>query len=102
VYGPGGYSNKDFLKFGSPMQLILWLSSTAMVATTTSETWFTSWMVSVLAFVAVAAIRLTNGAILHRKSAEGVGTTVVKGSKDGSSWHFHLPNRPGRNSELAC
>ena len=25
VYGPGGYSNSDFLKFGTIMQIILWV-----------------------------------------------------------------------------
>jgi len=33
VYGQGEYRNVDYFKFGAPLQLALWLSSTAMVAT---------------------------------------------------------------------
>ena len=100
VYGPGGYSNLDFLKFGTIMQIILWVSSTAMVATTTSETWYISWFFSVLGFVVVAAIRLTNGAIfnvLRKKPADGADTAAAS-SNIGSSWHFHFPSRPERAS----
>lgn len=102
VYGPGGYSNMDFLKFGSIMQIILWLSSTAMVATTTSQTWYISWFFSSLAFVIVAAIRLTNGAIfnLRRKTSSATETeTPATSSKHGSSWHFNFPNRTAEEND---
>jgi K+/H+ antiporter YhaU regulatory subunit KhtT len=62
VYAPGGYKNIDFLKFGGPLQLILWLSGVAIVAT--GSTWYISWIISGLLFVVVAAVRLTNGAFL--------------------------------------
>ena len=32
VYGPGGYKYIDFLKFGFPMQVILWLFTVAILA----------------------------------------------------------------------
>jgi di/tricarboxylate transporter len=32
VYAPGGYKNIDFLKFGGPMQFLLWITSVALVA----------------------------------------------------------------------
>jgi di/tricarboxylate transporter len=68
VYGPGGYSNMDFMRFGAPMQIILWLSSTAMIAAT-MKNWYVSWLVTAIALVVVAAVRLSSGGILRRKKA---------------------------------
>ncbi|KAL7564494.1 hypothetical protein ACA910_017655 [Epithemia clementina (nom. ined.)] len=99
VYGPGEYSNWDFMKFGTVMQIILWVTSTAMVATTTSETWFISWFFAVLGLIVVASIRLTNGAVLKyfTKEKDGIDT-AAQCSKDGSSWHFNVSARPERAS----
>ncbi len=61
VCAPGGYRNIDFLKFGAPLQFILFLSGVALVST--GSTWYVSWIITALVFVAVAAVRLTNGAV---------------------------------------
>ena len=66
VYAPGGYKNIDFLKFGGPMQILLWLTSVALVSTTAP--WYLSWIICILLFVVVAAIRLTNGALSQRRN----------------------------------
>jgi hypothetical protein len=66
VYGPGGYSNMDFMKFGAPMQIILWLTTTAMVAAP-DEMWYFWWILSFLALGAVAALRLVGGEMMLRK-----------------------------------
>ena len=60
VYGPGEYSNLDYLRFGGPMQILLWLSSTALVSTSTSDNWYVSWIVCFIAFFVVAFLRLMN------------------------------------------
>jgi di/tricarboxylate transporter len=65
VCGPGGYSNYDFFRFGAPMQILLWISSTALV-TAGDDKWYVSWFVCALGLFAVAAIRLTNGEILFQ------------------------------------
>jgi hypothetical protein len=65
VYGPGGYSNLDFMKFGAPMQVILWLSTMAMVSAP-DEVWYIFWMISVLGLVVAVAIRLIGDEILLR------------------------------------
>jgi di/tricarboxylate transporter len=67
VYGPGGYTNMDFMRFGAPMQIILWLSSTAMISAV-NKNWYVSWIVSALGLVAVAVVRLSSGGIVRRKS----------------------------------
>jgi di/tricarboxylate transporter len=63
IYGPGEYRNIDFFKFGAPMQILLWLSSTAMVAMLSVDDpkWVLSWIVSAVGFLVVAAFRLTGG-----------------------------------------
>jgi hypothetical protein len=66
VYGPGGYSNMDFMKFGGPMQIILWLSTTAMVSAP-DDVWYIFWMISVLGLVVVVVLRLIGGQIMLRR-----------------------------------
>ena len=68
VYAPGGYRNRDFLKFGGPLQVILWVSGVAVVST--GDTWYVSWIVTALLFAAVATARLTNGACLKSRKGE--------------------------------
>ena len=80
VYAPGGYKNIDFLKFGAPLQLILWFSSVALVAT--GQTWYISWIICFLAFIVVAAIRLSNNSVLKVFKKHVVH---IKGAKDDSS-----------------
>jgi hypothetical protein len=95
VYGPGEYSNKDYLRFGAPMQVLLWLSSTALVSTHKSDTWFVSWIVCLIGFVVVASIRLTSGAVMEWVRVKLIGgststpeeeETVERGEHN--SWHF--------------
>jgi len=61
VYGPGEYANLDFLKFGAPMQIILWITSTAFVSLFSSDDlkWLISWFACFLVFLVVAVLRLT-------------------------------------------
>ena len=84
VYGPGGYTNMDFLRFGAPMQLILWFSSTAMVSAP-DDSWYISWIISFPAFIFVAAVRLTNGAILNMFKKKSTEQAVPEGGKP---WQF--------------
>jgi di/tricarboxylate transporter len=62
IYGPGGYKFRDFVYVGTPMQIVLWILSVALLSTSTFD-WWISWIVSIAAFVFVAAVRLTNGQI---------------------------------------
>ena len=65
VYGPGGYTAKDFLWMGGPLQIVLFITSTAVVAASGSAfPWWLSWIISVLLFVIVAGVRLSNGTFL--------------------------------------
>jgi Na+/H+ antiporter NhaD/arsenite permease-like protein len=67
VYGPGGYSNMDFMKFGGPMQLILWLSSVALVSAT-NENWYVSWFICALGLMLISFFRLSGGVTWLRKT----------------------------------
>jgi di/tricarboxylate transporter len=55
VFGPGKYKTKDFLWFGTPMQIVLWITSTAVM---TAMPWFVSWIGSAVILVAVIIIRI--------------------------------------------
>jgi hypothetical protein len=66
VYGPGGYSNMDFLKFGGPMQVILWLSTTAMISAP-DEVLYVAWIISFLGLVVAAGLRMAGGEIMLRR-----------------------------------
>jgi hypothetical protein len=67
VYGAGGYSNMDYLRFGAPMQLLLWLSSTAMISASSPDAWYISWIITVIAFVVIVFLRLLGGSKYFRK-----------------------------------
>jgi hypothetical protein len=70
VYGPGGYSNMDFMRFGSPMQIILWLSTTAMISSP-DEVWYISWITGFLGLVVASAVRLSGGSLMLRRTRAG-------------------------------
>ena len=46
VMGPGGYTTMDFLKFGTPMQIVLMFASVAFLV---SSLWL-SWLLAALVF----------------------------------------------------
>jgi hypothetical protein len=58
IYGPGGYKYNDFLVIGTPMQILLWIATVFLLATTTNSNFYISWLVSfgILAFFACVTI----------------------------------------------
>ena len=98
VYGPGEYANADFFKFGAPMQIMLWLSTTAMVSTLSinDPKWVISWIVTGLAFLVVGAFRLTGGLCSNRKqhSEESKAGLLT----EGSTWQ--LASRAHNDTEV--
>lgn len=57
VYSAGGYRNVDFLRFGTPLQIILWLSGTAILSIP-DENWYIGWIVGVICLLVVSFGRL--------------------------------------------
>jgi di/tricarboxylate transporter len=53
IYGPGGYKYNDFLFFGTPMQIVLWVLSTVFLVT--GDQWYISW-ISMIAFLVGASM----------------------------------------------
>jgi hypothetical protein len=51
VYGPGKYKTIDFFKLGTPMQIVLWIVATAVLATTTNSNFYISWLSSFAALI---------------------------------------------------
>ena len=94
VYGPGGYANLDFLKFGAPMQILLWLSSIAMVSafSKSNPTWVISWIVCGIGFAVVAGLSLTRFSLMKKNQEYSAGVL-----KDGSSWQHHSSSRQLKN-----
>ena len=68
VYAPGGYRNLDFLKFGGPLQFVLWISGVAFVST--AAYWYISWIATSVLFVVVVIARLSNGACIQGRKEE--------------------------------
>lgn len=60
IYGPGGYKVKDFLYMGSPMQVILWILTTAILSNTTIP-WWVSWLWTFGVFVLVCLVFVFSG-----------------------------------------
>jgi hypothetical protein len=95
VYGPGEYSNLDFLRFGAPMQVLLWLSSTAMVSTN-KDNWYVSWIITFAAFFVIASLRLaTNGSVVPQWLLNVFSGPSIASDKNKddvklpvNSWHF--------------
>ena len=63
----------DYLKIGTPLQLVLWLVSTWVL--TTSSLWYVSLIVTSAVLVVVATARLA-GDTLRNKMKQGVGINV--------------------------
>ena len=74
VYGPGGYKYKDFLWIGTPMQIVLWLISVALLSYSLLP-WYASWIIFFAIFLIVAVLRI--GADLGRKPSQALGDAVV-------------------------
>lgn len=109
VYGPGEYSNLDFFRFGAPMQVLLWLSSTALVSTNNPDTWYISWIVCLIGFFVVAFLRLFNASFkqwVHARFGKKTMTSTMidevpkstpaleepTKSNVNNSWHFRRSN----------
>jgi di/tricarboxylate transporter len=56
VMGPGGYTTKDFLIFGTPMQIVLWIATTIYLV---APAWI-CWLATFAIFVSASAFRVTS------------------------------------------
>lgn len=85
VYGPGGYKTTDFVKIGTPMQIILWVVTTALLGTTNRSNFWLSWVASFAALVIGAAFMLTNPvAWFGSQSKNETVTAAPSGHSDSS------------------
>jgi len=81
IYGPGGYKTTDFLKIGTPMQIILWLLSTVLLATTTTSNFYISWLATFAALVLASILMLGNPfACLEKSGKKNVEATFSQES----------------------
>jgi len=60
IYGPGGYKTMDFVRFGTPMQIVLWVLSTAFLSVV--EPWYVSWLATFAILIIVLAVRSSSAA----------------------------------------
>jgi di/tricarboxylate transporter/predicted amino acid-binding ACT domain protein len=59
IYGPGGYKTVDFLRFGTPLQILLWILSVIFVSADKSK-WFVSWIASAMVLICVSMLLISN------------------------------------------
>jgi len=64
VFGLGGYQLVDYLKFGAPLQLILWIATTVVLSL--SIEWWWSWVVTAGFFILAALFMETLNCYLRR------------------------------------
>ena len=62
IYGPGGYTVKDFLYLGTPMQVVLWIVTTVILSNT-NPMWYLSWIWTGVVFLIVLLIMVFPTAI---------------------------------------
>ena len=72
IFGPGGYKFTDFLKIGTPMQLILWIFTTVILANPLGV-WWPSWIGTLAVFIISVVILVCPSAVgdLRRFKREG-------------------------------
>jgi hypothetical protein len=70
VYGPGGYKTIDFFKLGTPLQIILWVFTTAVLATTTMSNFYISWLSSFAALVVGSLFMISDPLSCLRRSVK--------------------------------
>lgn len=56
IYGPGGYKVKDFVKLGTPMQVVLWILTTLLLSRPGSWPWYISWFWTLGTFMLTCAV----------------------------------------------
>ena len=66
IYGPGGYKYNDFLKFGTPMQLVLLVLSTVFLVI--ADLWWISWLATTLVLILVVLLRVGLSTTSSRKT----------------------------------
>eukprot|EP00986_Skeletonema_menzelii_P019695 scaffold28949_cov154-Skeletonema_menzelii.AAC.1 len=62
IFGPGGYKMTDFLKIGTPMQLILWIFTT-VILTNPLGVWWPSWIGTFVVFIVSVVILVCPSAV---------------------------------------
>lgn len=70
IFGPGGYKTMDFLRFGTPMQIVLWIVSILFLSLE-SVPWYATWIGSVLVLLLVVLFRSFGSRSSPRKRKKG-------------------------------
>jgi len=69
IFGPGGYRTMDFIKFGTPMQVVLWILS--VIYLTVIKSWYISWVATGVCLFVIALSRVgaaSMGSLWPRKN----------------------------------
>ena len=67
IYGPGRYKTMDFLRFGTPMQIVLWICSIGFLMV---PQWYISWLGAGLALLLAGAVRAGWSLPLAKRTTE--------------------------------
>jgi hypothetical protein len=76
IYGPGGYKYNDFLVIGTPMQIVLWILSVALLTTTTGSNFYVSWLVCLGILLLVMAITSYDLGAVWKKGTKKAATAT--------------------------
>jgi len=64
VYGPGSYTYGDFLRMGTPMQIVLWILSVALLSLDPSQ-WYIGWIGTTAVFLLVVMVRMSSDVLTN-------------------------------------
>lgn len=70
VYGPGGYTAKDFFYLGTPVQIGLWLFTTAVISLTDVSNMYYSWVSAAIFLLVVAFTAIDFRACFVKRPSE--------------------------------
>jgi len=68
IYGPGGYKYLDFVKIGTPMQLVLWILTIFLLGE--QLPWWVSWIISAVVFLMVCVATIVGCAPCKAKCSK--------------------------------
>ncbi len=81
IYGPGGYKVVDFLKIGTPMQLILWIFTT-LILSNPLGVWWPSWVGTGVIFIVAVVMLVSPSSIRGLRDRVKLGQKKAEGAND--------------------
>jgi di/tricarboxylate transporter len=64
IFGPGGYTTSDFLRFGTPLQIVLWIATSVFLSL---ENWLHGWIYTVVGLTMIVVAKTGVKAVMKHQ-----------------------------------